>query len=201
VNSRAADTSQVGSALVMAGPNTVESDARLVAAAYETPEVLTGPKATRSRFFRDAANRAIIHIQADTYNNGAYPLLSRVLLNDEPGARHSGALLGRDIATAQFPAARLVVIDETRTRGSSDRDSNSIGTTRAFMAAGVPAVLSTLPGADEAAMRELFVGFHRAVASGATAVDALTRLQRNALQQNGRRLGAWTALVLYGSDR
>ena len=72
---------------------------------------------------------------------------------------------------------------------------------RAFMAAGVPAVLGTLPGADETATRDLMIGFHREMSQGMSAEQALSTVQRNALQQNGRRLGAWTALVLYGSDR
>jgi len=65
----------------------------------------------------------------------------------------------------------------------------------------VPAVFTTLPGADEIAARDQFVAFHREVANGAAVVDALSRIQRNAIQRNGRRLGAWAALVIYGSDR
>ena len=57
------------------------------------------------------------------------------------------------------------------------------------------------PGADESAARDLMIGFHREMAKGVSAEQALTTVQRNALVENGRRLGAWTALVLYGSDR
>ena len=38
---------------------------------------------------------------------------------------------------------------------------------RAFLAAGVPAVLGTLPGADESATRDLMIGFHREMAAQA----------------------------------
>jgi len=72
---------------------------------------------------------------------------------------------------------------------------------RAFMAAGVPAALGTLPGANESAARDLMIGFHREMSQGISAEQALSKVQRKAIQQNGRRLGAWTALVLYGSDR
>jgi CHAT domain-containing protein len=72
---------------------------------------------------------------------------------------------------------------------------------RAFAAAGVPAVLATLPGADETATRDLMIGFHREMSRGMSAEQALATVQRKAIQQNGRRLGAWTALVMYGSDR
>ena len=72
---------------------------------------------------------------------------------------------------------------------------------RAFMTAGVPAVVGTLPGADENATRDLMIAFHREMSTGVSAEQALQTVQRNAIQQNGRRLGAWSALVLYGSDR
>jgi hypothetical protein len=68
------------------------------------------------------------------------------------------------------------------------------------MAAGVPAVLGTLPGADEAAARDLMIGFHREMTANIPPGLALARVQRNAMQLNGGRLGAWCALVLYGSD-
>ena len=69
------------------------------------------------------------------------------------------------------------------------------------MAAGVPAVVGTLPAPTNGATRELMVGFHRLMSTGIPADEALNTLQRNVLQSNGRRLGAWSALVLYGSDR
>jgi glycosyltransferase involved in cell wall biosynthesis len=108
-------------------------------------------------------------------------------------------LLGRDIAAAPLAATDLVVIDQRA--AATQSESSGLALSRAFIAAGVPAVLTTLPGADEIAAGEQFVGFHREVANGAAAVDALSRIQRNAIKQNGRRLGAWCALVLYGSDR
>jgi CHAT domain-containing protein len=94
----------------------------------------------------------------------------------------------------------LVVIDEVATT-NRNRGEGTLALARAFLAAGVPAVLGTLPGADELATRDLMVGFHRRIASDMTPTEALTDLQRNVLQSNGRRIGAWSALVIYGSDR
>ena len=84
---------------------------------------------------------------------------------------------------------------------SSHRGEGTSSLARAFLTAGVPAVVGTLPGVDENATRDLLVSFHREMATAVSAEQALTTVQRNAIQQNGRRLGAWTALVLYGSDR
>ena len=94
----------------------------------------------------------------------------------------------------------LVVIDEVEAT-SANRGEGTLSLARAFMAAGVPAVVGTLPGAGETATRDLMVGFHRRLASGMPPAEALTDLQRYVLQSNGRRLGAWSALVMYGSDR
>jgi len=143
-------------------------------------------------------NRSVLHLRAGTTENAGFPMLSQLVLTDEPGQRRSGVVLGRDIAATSFSNTKLVVLDETGVDGYQER---SHALARAFMVGGVPTVLSTLPGVDQTAARQLIMGFHREVASGAAAGDALSRIQRNALQQNGGRLGAWTALVLHGSDR
>ncbi len=187
--------------LIVGGPGaSAATEALAVAAAYNRPDVLTGSAATRTRFIADAPSRSIVHLSAQTRPNAAYPLLSRLMLSDEPGVRYSGALLGRDLASRALPRTRVVVIDDV-TANQSMSSEGSLGLARAFIAAGVPAVVGTLPGANEAAARELMVGFHRLMSSGITADEALNTLQRNVLQSNGRRLGAWSALVLYGSDR
>lgn len=185
--------------LVIGGPQ-AEGQAQAVADVYAQRDVWLGPAATRARFMADAANRAIIHISAETRPNDAYPLLSGLRLSDEPGRRFSGDLLGRDIASRPMAGTRLVTIDVLDGSAGSKRDG-SRNLARAFMTAGVPAVLGVLPGANEAATRELMMGFHRLMSSGIAADEALNTLQRNVLQSNGRRLGAWSALVLYGSDR
>jgi CHAT domain-containing protein len=187
--------------LVIGGPNAAEAaKANAVASIYDDATVVTGAAATSSRFLSDAPKHAIVHVLAQTAPNRSYPLLSRLMLGDEPGRRYTGAVLGRDIAARQMTATQLVVLDDTRTN-TALRGEGTLTLARAFMAAGVPAVLGTLPGADETAARDLMIGFHGEMAAAIPAGQALARIQRNALQQNGGRLGAWTALVLYGSDR
>ncbi len=176
------------------------SDAAVIAREYQVPSVVSGQSATRARFLADAPSSTIVHLAVPAHTNATYPLLSRLVFNDEPGQRYSGSVLGSDIASREMPSTRIVVLDEIR-RNQQYRTVGTFSLARAFMAAGVPAVLGTLPGADESATRGLMVGFHREMAAQASAAEALTRVQRNALQQNGHRLGAWTALVLYGSDR
>ena len=194
-------TAAATNALVLEGPGEVaNAPAQAIAAVYPTSSILAGTAATGTRFLSDAATHAVVHVAARTSFNQSHPLLSRILLVDEPGRRHSGALLGRDIAARPMPQTSLVVIDEVEA-ANTNRGEGTLGLARAFMAAGVPAVLGTLPGANETATRDLMIAFHREMSKGVSAEQALSTVQRNALQSNGRRIGAWTALVIYGSDR
>lgn len=192
------DANPSGEALVIG--NGADNGARAVAAIYSSSSLVVGPAATRSRFFADAADHSIIHLSAPVKRSATNLLLSRIVVADEPGLRHSGAITGSEIAARSLPRTKLIVIDEVET-SKSNRGEGTLGLARAFMTAGVPAVVGTLPGADENAARDLMIGFHREIAQGVSAEQALSRVQRNAIQQNGGRVGAWTALVLYGSDR
>jgi CHAT domain-containing protein len=176
-------------------------DAQAVAATYPSAAVVAGRTATRTSFFANLSTAGhTVHIADPVAVSASNPLLSRAIVADDPGAPHSGAILGRDIANSTLANTSLVVIDEVA-NDSSIRGEGTLSMARAFMAAGVPAVVGTLPGADETATRDLLIAFHREMSNGVSAEQALHTVQRNAIQQNGRRLGAWSALVLYGSDR
>jgi CHAT domain-containing protein len=197
---RQANRTADGSALIFSGANGNAAQLDAIAAAYRDSVVVAGPNATRDSFFRDASIRPILHLTAHTSTNRNYPLLSRVTVTDNPGVRHSGTILAREIAQRPLLKTGLVVLDELETV-YTNRGEGTSSLMRAFLTAGVPAVIGTLPGADENTVRDLMIGFHREMSKGVSAEEALSKVQRNALQQNGRRIGAWTALVLYGSDR
>jgi CHAT domain-containing protein len=186
------------SLLVLGGPEgTSDDDARAVASMYHPSSLVTGGAATPRRFLSDAGAHSLVHVVAKTVPNRAFPLLSQMVLADEPGRRHSGAVLGRDIAARQMQTD-VVVLDEVDA-DSADHGEGTVGLARAFMTAGVPAVLGTLPGAEKNATRDLMIGFHREMASGVSAPQALSHVQRKAIRENGRRVGAWGRLVLYGT--
>jgi CHAT domain-containing protein len=178
---------------------TANGDAASIAAVYPASEIRSGADATKERFFSDAAGRRIVHVTAAASANVSYPMLSRLQVSDDAGLPRSGVILGRDIVQHPLGATSLVVIDNSS--AGSHRGEGTSGLARAFTAAGVPAVVGTLPGADENATRDLMIGFHREMSKGVSAEQALQTVQRNAIQQNGGRLGAWSALVVYGSDR
>lgn len=187
--------------MVFGGPQPgADEEARAVGAIYSGSAVVTGASATRRRLLEDGPRYSLIHVATATGTSQSNPLLSRLVLADEAGRRHSGTVLGADIASRQMSQTNLVVIDEVET-ATARRGEGTLSLARAFMAAGVPAVLGTLPGANESAVRDLMIGFHHEMSRNVSAGQALQTVQRSAIQQNGRRLGAWSALVLYGSDR
>lgn len=186
--------------LILSGPDAEARDrATAVTSAYRSSELITAP--TGPRFLSALERRpVVVHLSARVSPNAAFPLLSRVMFSDEPGQRYSGSVQGREIASRALAETRVVVIDNVESQAGGNI-SGSLSMARAFIAAGVPAVLGTLPGADEDATRGLMVSFHREMSTGISAEQALSTLQRNVLHSNGRRIGAWSALVLYSSDR
>ena len=121
----------------------------------------SGADATRERFFADAADRRIVHVVGA--HGGQRQAIRCCRACWSPTSR-AGAIPARSwAATSRSARCRdtgLVVIDEAGA-ASSNRGEGTLSLARAFMAAGVPAVVGTLPGADENATRDLMIGFHR----------------------------------------
>ena len=177
------------------------SDAAIIASEYRVPSVVSGQSATRARFLADAPSSTIVHLAMPAHANATYPLLSRLVFADEPGQRYSGSVLGSDIASASngLDAARRARRDPQRhtlsRRGHVEPGARVHGRRRAGRAGNAAGRRRERHSRSDDRLPS------RDGRTGVSAEQALTRVQRNAMQQNGRRLGAWTALVLYGSDR
>ena len=157
--STAADRGIIAEPLVFNGSDALDANLDCIGISQQHRSC-SGVNATPRQFFSTAAGRRRVHVGARTAANATFPLLSRLVVADEPGLRHSGAILGSEIAQRTLPNTGLVVIDEAGGQ-SSNRGEGTSSLARAFMAAGVPAVVGTLPGADESAARDLMIGFHR----------------------------------------
>jgi CHAT domain-containing protein len=188
-------------ALVFGGERAAVGQAQRIAAQHSAgASIRIGPAATTRQFFEDAQASPVVHLLTRPTLNEAFPMLSGFAVADESGRRYSGRVFARDVVAGPRPNMKLIVIEEFDGDGNF-RGKGTLALSHGFIAAGVPSVLGTLPGADRSAVADLMVGFHQRLAAPMTVADALTDLQRNVLQSNGRRLGAWSALVLYGSDR
>lgn len=100
------------------------------------------------------------------------------------------------------PATRLVVLAACETFAGRDEHLEGTPTlAHAFLAAGVPTVVGTLWKIDDRSAHALFTTFHRHVAGGAPAGDAL-RLAQLALLRGGdrgqRRPSSWAGVTLAG---
>ena len=199
IRSRAARPSFADGALVV-GSDAGDTDAESIAALYREPTILVGANATKTRLLESVAKHGVVHLAAAVSPSAVNPLLARMALTDERNKQYSGIVAGTDIAKQPLSSSQIVVVEGLGTT-STHRGEGTLDIARAFITAGVTAAVGMLPGADERATRDLMIGFHREIAAGVSAEQALQQVQRNAIQQNGRRFGAWSALVLYGSDR
>jgi len=124
-----------------------------------------------------------------------------VMFADNPGRRYSGLVLTRDIAARDLSRLGVVILPDCKPGSDLDEGQGTLGAAAAFLAAGVPSVVATLWPLGESERSSLFAAFDRELQLNNSAAEALQSLQRDVLRSNGRRLGAWTALVAYGVGR
>ncbi|MGE3274891.1 MAG: CHAT domain-containing protein [Vicinamibacterales bacterium] len=176
-------------------------EASAVAALYPQAELRTGAMATPSRLLNEGPMRDVIHVGAHALPNGQYPLLSRLLLADEPGRPYSGALLATRVAAEDFSHTQMVVLAACESAaGTAVRGEGAMSLARAFLAAGTPTVVSALGPLDDAQAQPLFVELHRRYAAGAPVAEALREVQLQAIAQQPGRLGAWAGLAVFGAS-
>jgi CHAT domain-containing protein len=172
--------------------NLAEADreARAVAAMYPTATLLTGARATKQYFEAAAASASVIHYAGHSSD-------SRLLL---AGSRTSATLDADEIACIRaLSSVQLVVLSACSTESGSVATDGPSSVARAFISAGVPAVVSTLwPVADDQASA-LVLAFHRKLRHGDSAAAALRNAQIDALKsETGRHsVRTWGAYVLY----
>ncbi|MGE0043784.1 MAG: CHAT domain-containing protein, partial [Vicinamibacterales bacterium] len=200
------------SALVLGAPATTPGsgastlpssfdEAAAVAALYPSAELRSGVMATPARLMAEGPRRDVIHIAAHAQPNQQYPLLSRLLLADEPGQPHSGAVLASRLADHDFSHTRVVVLAACDgAGGASVRGEGALSLARAFLAAGTPAVVSALGPLDDAKAQPLFVEFHRRYATGTPVGEALRQVQLQAIARAPGHLGAWAGLAVFGAS-
>jgi CHAT domain-containing protein len=148
----------------------------------------------------DVANADVIHLDVAAYESAEFPALSRLQLADDAGSEHSGSLQAERIARTEVVRAQIVALNGAR-RSKFSEDASATGLTRALLAAGVPAVVSSVAAVDQSQTENVWREFHRNVASGASVSDSLRRAQVTALREGQRRPGPWATLTVFGSTQ
>jgi CHAT domain-containing protein len=170
----------------------ISTEREEIAASYGERLTLDDGQATPARFLSAAADSDVIHF-AGHARAGPEPAL---LLG--AGAE----LCAGDIARADLRRPRLVVLAACDTAaGNDDSFDGPHGLARAFLTAGVPAVVGTLWPIYDAEAAELFIAFHQRFRAGDDAATALRDAQLSLLNGSNprsRHPAAWAAAELFG---
>jgi CHAT domain-containing protein len=171
-----------------------------VAAEYRDPLLLTGAEATKQRVVAAMAGRGVIDLACHAILDGRDPARSVLLL--APSADDSGSLYLRDVARMKL-SSPIVVLAGCRTAAAVDGTPPVLGSfTKAFLAAGSRAVVGTLWDVQDESAGDLSRLFHRNLASGEGAAEALRQAQRTMLHSGSDRRRAplaWAAFQVHGS--
>jgi CHAT domain-containing protein len=158
------------------------------AAAYAHGVVLPAARATFAAFADAARGADVVHVSGHTGDDGNGGTAALVFA---PAER----VLWRRIASLSLPRAPVVVLaacDSLRLPRAAAARAPSLG--GAFLAAGAANVIGTLQPLPDRDARELFREFHRRLASGAEAADALRDVQLQAIARGSS--AAWRALAV-----
>ncbi|MGH9174752.1 MAG: CHAT domain-containing protein [Vicinamibacterales bacterium] len=178
-----------------------DSDDGGVAALYARAEVRRGEAATAGRLNGETRDADVIHVAAPIYHNAEFPSLSRLLLADAPGQKHSGAVFAWDVADTELSQARLVTL-EGRFEGRANSSSQgTLAFSRALLAAGVPNVVGLVAEVKAHSLRQPWLDFHRHYVAGMPAAESLRQAQLAALSDSNHRPGPWALLTVFGSTQ
>lgn len=180
-----------------------EREVEGIAKEWPGTEVLGGTHATRRAVVEEMGTHGIVHLAAHALLNSADPSLSLLALSPGRDEDTGGALFARDIAALHLSGTSLVFLSSCRSVGEfpgAGREGLS-GLARAFLEAGVPAVVANLWEVDDRTAAVAAVGFYRFLAGGETVAEALRHAQLAMLRGSDPEVSspaAWAALTLVG---
>lgn len=164
---------------------------------------LMGKAADKPAFLAEAARADWIHFAGHALVDPRNTLLSKLLLAPGNGGG-TGELTAREIYTLDLHGTRLVALAACDT--GSEYMPGSEGVTslaRAFLAAGVPAVVASLWNVDDRSTSRLFDAFHRNLLAGEDPVDALRNAQLGLLRSRDGKDSSprgWGAFQVIGAS-
>jgi CHAT domain-containing protein/tetratricopeptide (TPR) repeat protein len=175
----------------------VQREAEAVSRVYPHTTLLTRPTATPASFARQAIEADIVHFagHAVAYRSGSrdgYLLLASSRESD-------GRLDLKQIASMRLPRTSLVVLAACGTADGEIRSTEgTISVGRAFLAAGVPSVVTTLWPVDDQASAAFFPLLHQHLARGLTPAVALRATQLEWIHSQHPPDFTWAAIQALG---
>lgn len=178
-------------------------EAQAIAAYYNSPEPLTGGRATEWRVGREMRSADVIHLALHSLPDENSPLYSRLLFAKDATGQADGIMHAHEIYDLELPVTRLVVLSACQTGVERYyRGEGMIGIARPFLAARVPLVVASLWPVDSDASARLMVAFHRRRrGENLPTVEALRRAQLDMLGQldgGYRRPYFWAGFIAIG---
>lgn len=177
-----------------------EKEAREVADVHPGARLLVGEQATKRAFLDEAPHSSVIHLAAHARSSRENSLTSALLLareGDDPGV-----LYAYEIYQMRFAATRLVVLSACGIAGGKVSASEGVGSlARAFLAAGVPAVVGSLWDTQDKAASDVLIAFHRRLSQGEDPLSALRGAQLAMLRRPNPGMpgpGLWAGFELIG---
>ncbi len=174
----------------------VAREARGVAAAWKDARVLRDRAiGGAAGLLAGATNADVVHVAAHARSNSDDGWTSAVLLGD---ANHPGDWLDAATLAAANTRARLCVTSACGSVGFISNESLQ-GLAGAWLAAGARCAVAMQPRADDESSAELMTRFHRALAAGLPAGEALRRAQREVRDMPQYAAPSyWSGAVLVG---
>jgi CHAT domain-containing protein len=177
-----------------------EREARAVAELYDHQSAVVGAAATDVAVERMAPRFDILHFAAHAVVGRNAPQLSHLVLASD--GHSTGAVFASEIAQWRLPRTKLVILSGCSTGdGKLSATEGTSSLARAFFAAGVPAVISSLWAIDDNDTADFFIAFHRRLAQGEPAAIALRETQIEWLGDGHSRahpVSSWASFELFG---
>jgi CHAT domain-containing protein len=194
--------------LALAGPPLVdaEDEVRRIASLFDPREtlLLTGARATESRFKQEAGHFRILHVASHGMFEDAAPMYSHIDMARAPGDSDDGVLEAREIASLDLHADLAILSSCDTGRGLMWLGEGMVGMSWALLAAGCPRSVLTQWKIGSASAHDLMILFHRRLSRqpmplrGRAATDALRRAQIAMLKRSFSHPFYWSAFILIG---
>jgi tetratricopeptide (TPR) repeat protein len=179
-------------ALVMA-----EAEARQIARSYAHARTFERETATAERFRTLAPLHQVVYFAGHAVTREREPWASALVCAATPELR--GALTAREIARMHFKRTRVVVLAACSTMvGRKAAIEGMPSLARAFLVAGVPAVIGTGWDIEDHEAAVVMRVLHQELARGTPPADALRSAQVRAIR-SGHPIAHWAAFSAMGS--
>jgi CHAT domain-containing protein len=190
------------SSLPLGLPDLPDAERELTQIASQTHgRLLLNERATTSSFLAVAAEEVVVHFAGHALVDAQDRGRSAIVLAPE-GADSSTALLYADRIASSRLHAPLVVLSSCTTSAYGRAATGTMDVARAFLAAGVPTVVTSRWEVADDSARNLLTRFARELAGSPSPAEALRRAQLETLRRNPsarRHVRSWCAFEVIGA--